>query len=164
VANHARKQSAAGVSSPDVVAISWHLSRAAGRRISAELAAEGFGDLQTSHGALLYWLSAGLTRVTDISQRLALTRQAVSLMADQLEACGYAERTVDPADRRARMVLLTERGKAAAACVNRVHTQMHERWAEVLGAERMREFRRMLENIASALDGSASAMGGSGLG
>lgn len=144
----------AGSPGPEVIDAAWHVVRAAGRRVAAELAAEGFTDLRPAHCAVLYRISEGVTRVNDMAQRGGVTRQAISLLVDQLLTAGYVERSVDPADRRAKVVLLTGRGAAAAACLSRSHARLQERWAEIVGIDRVKDCRDVLEDMAAALTAS----------
>jgi DNA-binding MarR family transcriptional regulator len=138
---------------PAVIDAAWHVVRAVSGRVTEELAAEGFADLRPAHRGVLYRISEGVTRVNDMAQGSGVTRQAISLLVDQLHAAGYVERSVDPADRRARVVALTGRGAAAAACMSRSHAKLQERWAEVVGLDRVRDCRDVLEDMASALAG-----------
>ncbi|QIK68043.1 MarR family transcriptional regulator [Nocardioides sp. HDW12B] len=47
-----------------------------------------------------------------IAERLGLDRTVMTYLIDDLEKAGLVERRPDPADRRARQVLLTERGRS----------------------------------------------------
>ena len=48
--------------------------------------------------------------ISDIAQQLGVSNPAASQMVDRLEQQGLVERVVHPADRRVRMVQLTEKG------------------------------------------------------
>ncbi len=78
------------------------------RRISL---VPGRPALRRSHTALLPHIDLGGTRVTDLAERLGVTKQAVSQLLDDLEACGVVARTTDPVDARAKRVVFTETGK-----------------------------------------------------
>jgi DNA-binding MarR family transcriptional regulator len=140
-----------GSPGPSVIDVAWQVVRAVSRRVTEELATEGFTDLRPAHCAVLYRISGGVTRVNDMAQRGGVTRQAVSLLVDQLHAAGYVERSVDPADRRAKVVALTGRGEAAAACLSHSHDRLRERWAEAVGLDRIKDCRGVLEDMAAAL-------------
>jgi DNA-binding MarR family transcriptional regulator len=136
-----------------VLASAWQVVRATGQVVSAELAAEGFADLRPAHCLLLYRLFSGETRMTELAQQAGVTRQAVSLLVDQLHVAGYVERMVDPADRRARVLLLTDRGKAAAAGVNRCFERIRERWAGSIGVDRIQDCAVTLAEMHAAIAG-----------
>jgi DNA-binding MarR family transcriptional regulator len=131
----------------------WQVVRATGQVVSAELAAEGFTDLRPGHCLLLYRLSAGQRQMTELAQRAGVTKQAVSLLVDQLQAAGYVERTVNPADRRARVLRLTDRGEAAAAGVNRCYQRIRERWAGAIGNDRIRDCAQTLADMHAVIAG-----------
>lgn len=50
-----------------------------------------------------------------IAQRLGIDRTVMTYLVDDLEQAGMVERRPDPADRRARQVVLTERGETVVA-------------------------------------------------
>jgi DNA-binding MarR family transcriptional regulator len=64
-----------------------------------------------AHVALFPHIALDGTRVSDLSQRLGISKQAVSQLVDDLEAWGIVIRAPDPDDARARRVTWTERGR-----------------------------------------------------
>src|SRR4051812_48836474 len=58
--------------------------------------------LRRSHTNLFPHLDLEGTRVTDLAERLGVTKQAVSQLVDDLEAMDILERVVDPDDARGR--------------------------------------------------------------
>lgn len=52
---------------------------------------------------------------SQIAEALGLDRTTVTYLVDDLENRGWAERTRDPADRRAHVVMLTAAGQSALA-------------------------------------------------
>jgi len=54
----------------------------------------------------------------------------------ELESLGYLERRVDPADARARIITLTERGRRANEFGLREISETEARWARQVGAGR----------------------------
>jgi DNA-binding MarR family transcriptional regulator len=68
--------------------------------------------------------------VAQIARTLGLARQSVQRVADALEAVGLFSYEDNPRHRRARLVTLTEKGRATLATI-----QAEQRpWANVLGA------------------------------
>lgn len=57
----------------------------------------------------------GGLRMSDIADRLILSRGGTTKVIDRLEALGYVERVADPQDRRATLVEITDTGQAAMA-------------------------------------------------
>src|SRR5919108_2976877 len=67
----------------------------------------GYDGLTPSHDGFLDQMGAGC-RMGELARRLGVTRAAVSQLADQLQALGLIERTSDPEDRRAVVVVPTD--------------------------------------------------------
>ena len=101
------------------------------------LRAAGYRGLSPSHIGFLDQMGVGC-RMGELAARLGVTRPAVSQLADQLQALGLVERTRDPADGRAVVVVPTaavRRGwPIARAAVDRVEG----RWRSELGERRFR--------------------------
>ena len=121
-------------------------------RIAADLAAAGFVDLRPAHFAVFQYLEAGGSRLTDLAARAQVTKQSMGALVDDLERWGYVERVPDPADGRVRIVRRTERGWAVERVARASVRAFEEEWGQRVGAERMRQFRGMLEEFAAAVD------------
>jgi DNA-binding MarR family transcriptional regulator len=135
----------------DMTSLAWQLLLGIRSRLTEELTERGFTDLRPGQNALLYNLAAGTTRITELARQFGVTAQAVSFLVDQLEKAGYVTRAVDPADRRARIVELTERGRSAADCVREVYAGITLRWENVVGADRVRECGATLAEMVAVL-------------
>ena len=92
------------------------LARAA--RAAQGVADDGLSDIgltAAQAGALFLIPSDGGASVNAISEGLGLAQSAASVLAQRLEQAGLIERQVDPGDRRAVLLTLTARGRAARA-------------------------------------------------
>jgi DNA-binding MarR family transcriptional regulator len=116
-------------------------------RLHAELADAGFADVRPAHGYVFQYTEPDGSRLTDIARRAGLTKPTILAAVDDLERLGYTERVPDPADRRAKLVRLTEHGRAAAAEAGRIVTRIEAEWAGHLGPRRSRALRRALEDL-----------------
>ena len=87
------------------------------------------------------------SRLTDLAERARMTKQSVGEVTSDLEQRGYVERVPDPSDGRAKIIRLTERGRAAQALGIGLIDEVEEEWAERLGAERVAALREALEAI-----------------
>lgn len=72
----------------------------------------GFDDVPASQHPVLENLDPGGTRLTTLSARAGMTHQSMGELVGVLERNGYVERRPDPSDRRARLVCLTDKGRA----------------------------------------------------
>ena len=88
-----------------------------GNTISAHLAAAGFDDLPRSGPFVLGGMASHRGSAVEMIRSLGVTRQAASQLIDTLVLRGYLSREINPEDRRRMNVVLTERGRAAAAAI-----------------------------------------------
>jgi len=104
---------------------------------------EWYGRAQSNITAFLN--PKGGTRQRDLVERSGLTKQAVQQLVDDLEAAGVVVRSLDPADRRAKVIHYTAKGKAALKDGVRIKRQIEARLAEGLGEDGMAQLRALLE-------------------
>ncbi|AWC21728.1 MarR family transcriptional regulator [Aminobacter sp. P9b] len=72
--------------------------------------------LTTGEGRVLFNVRrAGPIRQTALAERLGIEAMTLSGLVDRLEGKGYVARQPDPADRRAKLVTLTDAGAAVVA-------------------------------------------------
>ncbi|MDX6265140.1 MAG: hypothetical protein QOH84_6828, partial [Kribbellaceae bacterium] len=89
------------------------------RELRATLATEGFEDQGRSDGFVLRTLSRAPATISTLAARLDITKQGAAQIIDDMERRGYVERHPDPTDGRARLIHLSQRGKAALAAARR---------------------------------------------
>ncbi|MCI4677203.1 MarR family transcriptional regulator [Rhodoblastus acidophilus] len=114
-------------------------------RVYSRLAEVGFPDIRPAHSRLFRNLTENGSRVSDLAERAQMTKQSMAYLADSLAAAGYVKFEPDPTDGRAKLVQLTARGRAASEALIQLSTDSEAAFADVLGAEEMRELRRLLE-------------------
>jgi len=69
-------------------------------------------------------------------------------LVDDLVSKGYLERHEDPADRRAKRIYLTQKGRTTAAASKVAVRQIERQISEMLGARHYQQMRRNLAAIA----------------
>jgi DNA-binding MarR family transcriptional regulator len=77
-----------------------------------------------------------------------VTKQAASQLVDELVRKGYAERRPHPADARARLVVLTERGWACTRAAEEAAAEAVRGWTDVIGEGEVRTLYGLLARIA----------------
>ncbi|MGH3403916.1 MAG: MarR family winged helix-turn-helix transcriptional regulator [Streptosporangiaceae bacterium] len=102
-----------------------------GNAISAHLAAAGFDDLPRNGPFVLGGMIRQGGSAVELIRGLGVTRQAASQLIDTLVLRGYLSRGINPDDRRRMNIVLTERGRAAAAAIR---AGIDEVEAELAGA------------------------------
>ncbi|WP_433786930.1 MarR family winged helix-turn-helix transcriptional regulator [Actinomycetospora sp. CA-101289] len=95
------------------------------------------------------------TRVSDLAERAAMTKQAVGELIRHLAAHGYLTVEPDLDDRRAKRVALTERGWDALELGERVIAD-YDTWLEtIVGVDRVADLRETLDRIIASPDHAA---------
>jgi DNA-binding MarR family transcriptional regulator len=125
-----------------------HATEELGGSLHDRLALKGYADIRPGHGCVFGNIDPDGSRLTDIATRAGYTKQAVGEVVSDLEKLGYAERVPDPADRRAKIIRLTEKGREAQATGFRTIQEIEDEWAERYGEERIEALRELLEEIA----------------
>ena len=111
----------------------------------------GFDDVREGHGCVFGFIDLEHgSRLTDLSERSGLTKQAVGEAVAELERKGYLERVPDPEDGRAKIIKLTRRGVEAALTGRRLFAEIEADWAERYGEERVADLRACAEEIAES--------------
>jgi DNA-binding MarR family transcriptional regulator len=115
--------------------------------LHAELARQGHPDLRPMHGFVFQAIGPDGTTAAELGRRLGISKQAAGKTVDALERLGYAERGPDPADARRKVVRLTGRAVDALQRSARIFDDLRDRWAEVIGAERLRAIEADLRKV-----------------
>lgn len=120
------------------------------REFRVDLVEAGYGDIRPTHGCVFRFVHDEGMRLTDLAAAAGIAKQSAGEIVDDLMARGYVERFPDPADRRAKLIRLTERGKEAQAIGFNLFSRLEERFGERYGADRVAALRDLLEEIAAA--------------
>ncbi|MER7194044.1 MarR family winged helix-turn-helix transcriptional regulator [Streptomyces flaveolus] len=135
----------------DAMALSAALLAAAGgltQRIHEGVVARGFEGLRPAHGFAFTRLAPDGATVTDLAAHLGVTKQAASQLVDELVRKGYAERRPHPVDARARLVVLTERGRACTRAAEEAAAEAVRGWTDVIGEGEVRVLYGILSRVA----------------
>jgi DNA-binding MarR family transcriptional regulator len=132
---------------PDLGVLTARLLFALQRELFDTLAEQGFDDLTPRHGAVLAHVDTGGVRPSELARSSGQHKQVIGTIVDELEALGYVQRQPDPADRRAKLVVPTERGLAEQHTADRIIAAIEKRHARALGTRRYREFKESLRAV-----------------
>ena len=122
------------------------------RRIWRELAAKGYPEIRPSHSRVFANLGMGSVRVSELAERAQVTQQAMGKMLKELERMGYVVRAVDSQDRRAREIMLTEKGVQLARDSLDIVDDVHAYYLEKIGAEDLGELEAQLRSAVKKLE------------
>ncbi|MEU0545429.1 MarR family transcriptional regulator [Nocardia sp. NPDC005978] len=118
-----------------------------------DLRAELHDTLRPAHYAVFRHLPPEGSRVTALAESAGMTQQSMGELITHLERHGYVERTVDPADRRARVVVATESGRAAVTLAGERIAAIERRLSADLGEEGLKDLRSLLARSLGSLRG-----------
>ena len=125
--------------------------------VPARLAERGHDAVRPAHSAVFEYLDETGTTVSQLAERARMTKQAMAELVEHLEAHGYVVRRPNPADRRSRLVLPTERGVEVVAIAQAMVPEVEGLVARAVGARRLEALRKDLEAIQQAVEVSDAA-------
>jgi DNA-binding MarR family transcriptional regulator len=116
----------------------------------ADLIEAGYGDIRPTHGCVFRFVHEDGMRLTELAVLAGMTKQSIGEIVDDLVERGYVERVADPADRRAKLIRLTEKGEEAQAAALGIFAGLEKRLGKRYGPDRVADLRGLLEEIVSA--------------
>ena len=120
-----------------------------------------FPGLRMRHYRLLSFVPPEGERLSRMTADSGLTKQALAQALAPLEAGGYVEVVPDPGDRRARLVRLTDRGRAVNDAVRGRLDALEQDWAQRVGEQRYAVARDVLADLLPrpGVPGAAATVG-----
>jgi DNA-binding MarR family transcriptional regulator len=134
---------------PDLAVLASRLLTSLQDELFERLAQAGYGDLEPRHFAVLAYLDEDGLRATEIARLAGRHKQLVGRIIDELERLSYVERRPDPADRRAKLVLPTERGLAMIRVADQAVADIEARHSGEVGARTYAQFRDVLRGVVA---------------
>jgi DNA-binding MarR family transcriptional regulator len=119
--------------------------------VVARLAERGHSAVRSTHSAVFQYLDDTGTTVSLLAERAQITKQAMAELVQHLEAHGYVTRVPDPTDRRAKLVVPTDRGQEVLAIARQLVPEIDDRVSSILGADRTLALKADLEAIRRTL-------------
>jgi DNA-binding MarR family transcriptional regulator len=113
------------------------------------LRARGYIELGAAHAAILPHIDVEGTRTTVIAERSGMTKQGAGQVVDDLARQGLVERTPDPADGRASLIVFTNAGWDYLRVASSIKQEIESDYAALLGEV---TFHTLSENLARIID------------
>lgn len=117
--------------------------------IDTRMRARGYEDIRPAHGFAFARISGSGATVTDVAEHLSVTKQAASLLIGELVDKGYVERRPHPTDARAKLLVLTGKGRECTRAADTAAAEVVGAWREILGDDGVTTLRTNLSRIAS---------------
>jgi DNA-binding MarR family transcriptional regulator len=117
--------------------------------LNARLYERGYLDVRLAHSALFAHIDQEGTRSSELAERAGMTKQGMGQLVADLEKKGYVERVEDPADRRAKLVRLTKKGRRHVRDAGEIIGEIEEAYALQLGNGRLETLRAILKDLSA---------------
>lgn len=121
---------------------------AAFERIRRSTEGPRWRGLRQSHLRILDTIAPEGSRSADLARSLRMTKQGAGQLVATLLRLGLVDQVPDPADRRARLLVLTDEGWELREALEARLAAIEEGWAGEVGAAEYATFRRVLLAIA----------------
>ena len=138
------------LASPDLGILAARLMFGLQAELFRRAAHEGFDDVRPRHGAVLAYLDENGIRQGDLAQLTRRNKQTIAAILDELESLGYLYRAADPTDRRAKLIMPTERGRQLMLVSDQIVADIEERHAGDLGRAAYNDFLHALRIITNS--------------
>jgi DNA-binding MarR family transcriptional regulator len=142
--------------SPDLGVLASRLTVSLQHELFDRLGTAGYDDLNPRHGAVLAYLDEDGIRATELARLSGLHKQVVGRLIDELEELGYVERRPDPADRRAKLIVPTDRGLEQLMIGDEIVAEIEARHSAEIGARDYARFRDVLRGVVARGRGPAT--------
>jgi DNA-binding MarR family transcriptional regulator len=120
-----------------------------GFRIVDGVVGAGFPQ-KPSHSAVFGQIDPAGSRLSELARGANMSPQAMGELVDELESLGYVVRRPDPRDRRAKLIVLTRKGKACVEAGRITIQNLEDEITRRLGQQGHDRLRRMLEKLLAA--------------
>ena len=114
------------------------------------VAAEDWGGLRASHFRVLGHIPQEGITITDLAQRLSMTKQGCGQFVTSMVELGLLDTAADPSDRRARVVSVTPAGQRVNERFERRVALVEQEWAQAVGPRRYATFRAVLGELPTS--------------
>lgn len=132
---------------PDLAVLATRLAASTQQELFDLLHERGHKGLRMRHGAVLAFLDEDGVRATELARLAGLHKQVVGRLVDELEDLGSVKRQADPADRRAKLVVPTEKGLRQIRDADEIVAEIEHRHAQAVGRRAYAEFRDAMRDV-----------------
>jgi DNA-binding MarR family transcriptional regulator len=124
-----------------------------GEGVHAALQAAGLDGIRAPHANVIPFVPAEGIQVSELARLASMRKQSMAEAVEQLERAGYVERRPDPNDRRARLVVLTDRGRQVRSVAIAAGRRVEADWTELTSPAEIAALRATLLRLLEGLRG-----------
>jgi DNA-binding MarR family transcriptional regulator len=121
-------------------------------RIFRAIQDAGFDDWTLVQCRVFQRISPEGSRLTDLAEQAQMSKQSAGVLVDQLERLRYVRRVPDPADGRARLIVIEERGLRAAEVARTTLEEILSEWEAYLGTRNFTLLHQILDQLREITD------------
>jgi DNA-binding MarR family transcriptional regulator len=111
----------------------------------------GHGRLRKAHSNILVPLKLTGSRMVDIAKERNISKNAVGVLAAELEEFGYVELVEDPTDGRAKILRYTRQGLQLLADGKAIGEEFEVELTDVIGERKLKQLKEILAEISEKL-------------
>jgi DNA-binding MarR family transcriptional regulator len=137
------------LTAPDLGVLAAGLLVGIEREVFRRTGEAGFDDLRPRHGAVLAYLDEDGLRLADLARTSGRNKQTIAASVDELERLGNIRRVEDPADRRAKLIVPTDRGRQRMRLGDEIIAEIERRHEATLGPAAYARFVQALRLITA---------------
>jgi DNA-binding MarR family transcriptional regulator len=119
------------------------------RELFDRLGEQGFDDVRPRHGAVLAYLDEAGVRPGELARLSGRRKQTIGAILDDLERLGYVGRRADSQDRRASLIVPTDRGMTFMRASDAIISEIETQHAAQIGPDAYAQLKRHLRTITS---------------
>jgi DNA-binding MarR family transcriptional regulator len=112
----------------------------------------GFDDWTLAQCRVFQRIAADGSHLTDLAEQAQVSKQSAGVMVDQLERLGYVRRVPDPADGRARLIVIEARGRRAVEVAQVAFEEILAEWKAYLGTRNFTLLQQILDQLREITD------------
>ena len=105
---------------------------------------EGWPTITRAQSLVFVNIGEGVTRPSEIAARVGVTRQAIHQTINEMVELGYLTLEPDPKDRRAKVVVYTEKGEKVGGTAAQALKEIESSLSHRIGTERVGAVREAL--------------------
>ena len=112
----------------------------------------GYTDLKINYEPFFTLVGSEGCRLTELADWLAISKQSCNRTANQIKKAGYLEDKPDPSDGRAKILVMTDKGRQMVAKASDVSLKLESSFKAGLGSREYTQLLQMIRRIYDSLD------------
>ncbi|WP_460492159.1 MarR family winged helix-turn-helix transcriptional regulator [Dactylosporangium cerinum] len=118
-----------------------------GADMDAALQTQGVSGLTPAHANVIPFVPAEGIQIGELARLAKVRKQSMANSVELLSAAGYVTRRPDPADGRASLIFLTDKGRALWPASRVAGARVEQDWATIVGRDNLEQLRHTLMQL-----------------